>query len=75
MPLVGTVLAKKYKHKSNAEIVKVLNVVIKRHRYTLLPGVQKIHRRVTVRGSDINDIPTQYSMHGLERYEIPVVGK
>lgn len=75
MPLVGTVVAKKYRHKSNAEIVKVLNVVIKRHHYTLSPGIQNIHRRVTVKGSDINDIPTQYSMHGLEPYEIPVVGK
>jgi hypothetical protein len=41
----------------------------------LLPGIQKVHRRVTVRGQDIDDVPTQYSMHGLEPYELPVVGK
>ncbi|KAJ3663857.1 hypothetical protein Zmor_008078 [Zophobas morio] len=74
MPLSGVVLATKYKGKAAAEIVKVLNVVIQRHRYTLLPGIQKVHRRVTVKGTDINDVPTQYSMHGLEHYELPVVG-
>lgn len=52
-----------------------MNVVIRRQRYTLLPGIQKVHRRVTVRGQDIDDVPTQYSMHGLEPYELPVVGK
>ncbi|RZC40478.1 uncharacterized protein BDFB_006163, partial [Asbolus verrucosus] len=74
MPLAGVVIAMKSRHRSSAEIVKILNVVIQRHRYTLLPGIQKVHRRVTVRGQDINDVPTQYSMHGLEPYELPVVG-
>lgn len=75
MPLSGVAVAIKYKHKGDAEIVKVQNVVINKQRYTLLPGIQKIHRRVTVKGKDINDVPTQYSMHGLEPYELPVVGK
>ncbi|XP_044269859.1 uncharacterized protein LOC123014691 [Tribolium madens] len=74
MPLSGLAVAVKYKHKGAAEIVKVQNVVINKQRYTLFPGIQKIHRRVTVRGRDINDVPTQYSMHGLEPYELPVVG-
>lgn len=61
--------------KSHAEIAKIANVTIKRQRYYLLPGIQKIHRRVTVRGEDIMDVPTKYTMTGLEPYEIPVVGE
>lgn len=73
--LSGTVVSVKGRGKNNAEIVKIANVTIKRQRYYLLPGLQKIHRRVTVRGQDINDVPTKYTMTGLEPYEIPVVGK
>lgn len=75
MPLSGTVVSIKAKGKHNAEVVKVINVNINRHRCHLLPGMQKIHRRVTVRGEEINDVPTKYTMTGLEPYEIPVVGE
>jgi hypothetical protein len=74
MYLTGTVLSRKVKNKACAEIIKISNVNIKRHRYYLLPGIQKIHRRFTVRGDSINDVPTKYTMTGLESYEIPVVG-
>ncbi|CAH0547951.1 unnamed protein product [Brassicogethes aeneus] len=74
MPLSGTVVAKKCRGKATAEVAKILNVTIKRQRYYLVPGVQKVHRRCTVKGSDINDVPTKYTMTGLEHYEIPVVG-
>lgn len=74
MPLAGVVISMKSRNRGTAEIVKVLNVVINRHRYTLVPGIQRIHRRVSVRGEDINDVPTKYTMNGLEPYEIPVVG-
>ncbi|CAG9824290.1 unnamed protein product [Phaedon cochleariae] len=74
MNLSGTVVSMKAKGNSTAQIVKVINVTIKRQRCYLLPGMQKIHRRVTVRGEEINDVPTKYTMNGLEPYEIPVVG-
>ncbi|KAJ8937417.1 hypothetical protein NQ318_007876 [Aromia moschata] len=72
--LTGTAVSVKAKGKSKAEIVKVINVSINKHRCYLLPGMQKIHRRVTVRGEQIQDVPTKYTMTGLEPYEIPVVG-
>lgn len=75
MPLSGIAVSVKAKGKRNAEVTKVINVNINRHRFYLLPGMQKIHRRVTVRGEEINDVPTKYTMTGLEPYEIPVVGK
>ncbi|KAG5876887.1 hypothetical protein JTB14_003211 [Gonioctena quinquepunctata] len=74
MLLSGTVVSVKAKGKARAEIVKVINVSIKKQRCYLLPGIQKIHRRVTVRGQEINDVPTKYTMSGLESYEHPVVG-
>jgi len=73
-PLSGVVISLKAKGKSSAEIQKVNNVAIQRQRYYLLPGIRTVHRRVTVRGEDINDVPTKYSMTGLEPYELPVVG-
>ncbi|KRT82893.1 hypothetical protein AMK59_4118 [Oryctes borbonicus] len=74
MPITGVVVLVKRKGQQNAEITKVLNVNIKHHRYYLTPGFQKGFRRVTVRGIDIGDVPTKYTMTGLEPYEIPVVG-
>lgn len=75
MLLSGVVVALKPKGKSSAEIIKVVNIHIKKQRLHLIPGIQNNYRRVTVRGQDINDIPTKYTMTGLEGYELPVVGK
>lgn len=71
----GVAVSFKPVNKSQAEIVNIIKVHIKKRRCTLLPGMQKIHRRVTVRGQEIKDVPTKYTMTGLEPYEIPVVGK
>lgn len=74
MPLSGVVVCVKYKGRPSAEIRKV-NITLKRHRYTLVPGIKADHRRFTVKGEDIGDVPTKYTMTGLQPYEIPVVGK
>jgi len=57
-----------------AAVTKVLNVNIKHQRYCLVASINVDHRRVTVKGADIKDVPTKYTMTGLEHYEIPVVG-
>lgn len=75
MPMSGVVISIKRKGVSSAEVTKVINVTFKNHRYYLTPGIQITHRRVTVRGEDLGDVPTKYTMTGLEPYEIPVVGK
>lgn len=75
MILSGVVISVKPRNKSKAEIVNIIKVNIKKRRCHLLPGMQKIHRRVTVRGQEIKDVPTKYTMTGLEPYELPVVGK
>lgn len=74
MLLSGVAVALKPKGKDSAEIIKVTNIHVRKQRWFLLPGIQNNHRRVTVRGLDINDVPTKYTMTGLEPYEIPVVG-
>ncbi|KAB0792086.1 hypothetical protein PPYR_14047 [Photinus pyralis] len=74
MPMFGVATCVKAKDKSSAQLIKISNVTIKHHRYYLTPGVNTIHRRVTVRGDEIGDINTKYTMTGLEHYEIPVVG-
>jgi len=72
--LSGVVVALKQKGRSQAEVIKVINVNVRKQRFYLVPGLQDSYRRVTVKGQDINDVPTKYTMTGLESYEIPVVG-
>ncbi|XP_030756595.1 uncharacterized protein LOC115882563 [Sitophilus oryzae] len=74
MILNGVVVALKPKGKGRAEVTKVINVTIKNQRWYLTPGIQNNYRRITVKGQDINDVPTKYTMTGMEPYEIPVVG-
>lgn len=75
MLLSGVAVALKPKGKSSAEVTKVVNIHIKKQRLYLIPGIKNNYRRVTVRGKDINDVPTKYTMTGLEDYELPVVGE
>lgn len=75
MPLTGIAVCVKKKGSPSAQVTKVINVNIKRHRYSLLPGIHTTLRRVTVKGQEIGDIPTKYTMTGLQPYEIPVVGE
>ncbi|XP_013164983.1 PREDICTED: uncharacterized protein LOC106115893 isoform X1 [Papilio xuthus] len=76
VPVTGVALLKK--GRGNASVVRVINVAIGikqlKKGYELKPGVQSSSRRVKVNGADIKDIPCQYSMVGLERYELPVIG-
>ena len=31
-------------------------------------------QKITVRGDDIGDLPTEYDVNGLEQHELPVIG-
>lgn len=77
VPVTGTAILKK--GKGNAVVARVVNVAIGikqlKKGYELKPGIKSSSRRITVNGCDLNDIPCQYSVVGLERYELPVVGK
>lgn len=75
-PITGHVYCYKKRGNHNAVITKITNVSIgtKCKGFLLKPGIQRYAKRVTVRGNDIGDVPTKYTMTGLEPYEIPVVG-
>ncbi|CAG5046013.1 unnamed protein product [Parnassius apollo] len=76
VPVTGVALLKK--GRGNAKVLRVINVAIGikqlKKGYELKPGIVSSSRRIKVNGSDINDIPCQYSVVGLERYELPVIG-
>ncbi|XP_063383917.1 uncharacterized protein LOC134670158 isoform X1 [Cydia fagiglandana] len=76
VPVSGLAILKK--GRGNAAVTRVVNVAIGikqlRKGYELKPGIESSSRRVTVNGGDINDIPCQYCIVGLEKYELPVIG-
>lgn len=77
VPVTGVAILKK--GRGNASVSRVLNVAIgikqQRKGYELKPGIQSSSRRIKVNGGDINDIPCQYCIVGLEKYELPVIGE
>ncbi|XP_045773438.1 uncharacterized protein LOC123872884 isoform X1 [Maniola jurtina] len=76
VPVTGVAILKK--GRGNAAVTRVVNVAIGikqlKKGYELKPGIKSSSRKITVNGSDIKDIPCQYSVVGLERYELPVIG-
>ncbi|KAI8436834.1 hypothetical protein MSG28_010289 [Choristoneura fumiferana] len=76
VPVTGLAILKK--GRGNAVVIKVVNVAIGikqlRKGYELRPGIESSSRRITVSGADIKDIPCQYCVVGLEKYELPVIG-
>ncbi|XP_038209950.1 uncharacterized protein LOC119830857 isoform X1 [Zerene cesonia] len=76
VPVTGIAILKK--SRGNAAVTRVVNVAVGikqlKKGYELKPGIKSSSRRITVNGSDIKDIPCQYSVVGLERYELPVIG-
>lgn len=76
VPVTGVALLKK--ERGDAKVLRVINVAIGikqlKKGYELKPGIQSSSRRITVNGSDVKDIPCQYCVVGLERYELPVIG-
>lgn len=76
VPVTGVAILKK--GRGNATVSRVVNVAIGikqlKKGYELKPGIESSSRRVTVNGSDMKDIPCQYCIVGLERYELPVIG-
>jgi len=62
----------------SASVTCVMNITVgTRHRrgYTLTPGINDMCRHTTVLGESIADVPTRYTITGLETHELPVIGK
>ncbi|GFG29966.1 hypothetical protein Cfor_11751 [Coptotermes formosanus] len=78
VPIQGLAVAVKPKHgQQNASVTRVMNVTVgtlHRRGYTLTPGVNDMWRHTTVLGESIGDVPTRYTVTGLETHELPVIG-
>ncbi|XP_032517001.2 uncharacterized protein LOC116769910 isoform X2 [Danaus plexippus] len=76
VPMTGIAIL--VKGKGNAVVTRIVNVAIGikqlKKGFELKSGVKTSSRRIAVNGCDIHDIPCQYSVVGLERYELPVIG-
>lgn len=75
----GLAVAVKPKNgQQSASITHVVNITVgtlHRRGYTLTPGVNDMCRHTTVLGESIADVPTRYTITGLETHELPVIGK
>lgn len=75
----GLAVAVKPKNgQQSASVICVMNVKVgslHRRGYMLTPGINDMCRHTTVRGESIADIPTRYTITGLETHELPVIGK
>lgn len=72
----GLAVGKKVKApRALAEVTEILCCSIDRSRgYTLVAGADSSTHITILKGETINDIPTTYSLKGLQPFEIPVVG-
>jgi len=69
------VAQKKKTPRAVAEVTEIACCSIDRARgYTLVAGADSSTHITIIKGERINDIPTTYSLKGLQPYEIPVVG-
>lgn len=75
----GLAVAVKPKNgRQNASVTRVMNVTVGNHQrrgFTLSPGINDKWRHTTVLGESIGDVPTRYTITGLEAHELPVIGE
>ena len=75
----GLAVAVKPKNgQQSASVTCVMNITVgtlRRRGYVLTPGINDMCRHTTVLGESIADVPTRYTITGLEIHELPVIGK
>lgn len=74
----GTAIATRGKQAPSASVIRITRAMIGSHPrkgFTLTPGINKKQRSTVVQGSTIGDVPTRYTIFGLEPHELPVIGK
>lgn len=73
----GTAIATKGKGARSAAVVSVTRASLGSHPrkgFTLVPGINNKQRSTVINGNKFGDVPTRYTIFGLESYEIPVIG-
>jgi hypothetical protein len=75
----GLAVAVKPKNgEQNAGVRCIMNVTVGSHQrrgFTLTPGTNDKWRHITVLGESIGDVPTRYTITGLEAHELSVIGE
>ncbi|XP_054288791.1 uncharacterized protein LOC129004288 isoform X1 [Macrosteles quadrilineatus] len=77
VPMSGTATAIRDKKGGVARVTGVSRVMIGSHPrkgFTLTPGINNKERSTVVHGVSIGDVPTRYTVFGLQPYEMPVIG-
>lgn len=78
MQVSGTAISTRSKQATTASVIRITRAMIGSHPrkgFTLTPGINNKQRSTVVQGSTIGDVPTRYTIFGLEPYELPVIGK
>ncbi|XP_077298327.1 uncharacterized protein LOC143919727 isoform X2 [Arctopsyche grandis] len=80
IPVTGVAIVRKGRRQASASVVKVVNVSlggVKTNQlkgFELKPGIQSSSRRTTIIGEEVGDVPTKYTIVGLEPFELPIIG-
>ncbi|KAB7501443.1 hypothetical protein Anas_14653 [Armadillidium nasatum] len=72
----GVAVAIKRKNsRAKANVIKVKDCLINGQKITLVPSsIKDIQKSQSLSGETVSDIPTNYSISGLHRNELPVIG-
>uniref|UniRef100_A0A1B6CT64 Uncharacterized protein n=1 Tax=Clastoptera arizonana TaxID=38151 RepID=A0A1B6CT64_9HEMI len=76
LPITGMAVCTKGK-RGSANVIRIERVTVGSHPrrgFTLTPGINNKLRSTVVKGANIGDVPTRYTIIGLEPYEMPVIG-
>jgi len=77
VPVSGTATVVRDRRGGVARVTTVSRVMLGSHPrkgFTLTPGINNKERSTIVHGSSIGDVPTRYTVFGLQHYEMPVIG-
>lgn len=79
IPVTGVAIVRKSRRQASASVVKVVNVSVggvksNKKGFELKPGIQSSSRRTTIIGEEVGDVPTKYTIVGLEPFELPIIG-
>ncbi|KAL1138191.1 hypothetical protein AAG570_009883, partial [Ranatra chinensis] len=74
LPMAGVAVSTRNKNGCTTKIIGAAFGSHPRRGYTLTPGINRKLRSTVVRGDSISDVPTIYSISGLDTHELPVIG-
>ncbi|XP_014254362.1 uncharacterized protein LOC106669406 [Cimex lectularius] len=74
VPMTGVAVSIKSKQGCRTKLIGVTVGSHPRRGFTLRPGIDSRLRLIRVRGTSISDVPTTYTVAGLDAHQLPVIG-